>query len=81
VLGGSVAEILTALLGPVAYTDRYGVQYGLRARDYTSFHAAAYENALSRLYAGVHYRVDMENGLEQGQCIGQAVIDRLMSDG
>ncbi|MDX2139057.1 MAG: vanadium-dependent haloperoxidase [Chloroflexota bacterium] len=77
VLGGTVSEILTAMLGPVAYTDRYGVQYGMQARSYTSFEAAAYENALSRLYAGVHYRVDMENGLEQGRCIGRRVADLL----
>lgn len=79
VLGGSVAQILTALLGPTAYVDRYGVQYGMKARTYTSFHAAAYENALSRLYGGVHWRVDLENGLEQGQCVGQAVIDALLT--
>jgi hypothetical protein len=77
VLGGAVTEVLTALFGPVAYVDRYGVQYGMQARLYTSFEAAAYENALSRLYAGVHYRVDMENGLEQGRCIGVQVLGRL----
>ncbi|GAB4525613.1 MAG: hypothetical protein OHK0046_41590 [Anaerolineae bacterium] len=79
VLGGSVSAVLTALLGPVAYQDRYGVQYGLRAREYTSFYAAAYENAISRLYGGVHYRVDMENGLKQGQCVGQQVVDHLLT--
>jgi hypothetical protein len=78
VLGGAVAEVLTELFGPIAYEDRYGVQYGMRSRWYTSFEAAAYENALSRLYAGVHYRVDMENGLEQGRCVGQTVIDTLI---
>ncbi|MDX1993028.1 MAG: vanadium-dependent haloperoxidase [bacterium] len=80
VLGGAVAEVLTALHGTVAYTDRYGVQYGMRARHYTSFHAAAYENALSRLYAGVHYRVDMENGLEQGECVGQVATAALLGE-
>lgn len=80
VLGGAVAEALTGLYGPTAYIDRYGVQYGLRARHYTSFEAAAYENAISRLYAGVHYRVDMENGLQQGRCIGAAAYEMLMGD-
>lgn len=78
VLGGAVATVLTEHFGPLAYTDRYGVQYGLRARSYTSFHAAAYENAISRLYGGVHWRVDMENGLEQGECVGQIVIGALL---
>lgn len=78
VLGGAVAEVLTALYGPLAYLDRYGVRYGLPARSYTSFEAAAYENALSRLYGGVHYRVDMENGLRQGRCVGQSAVSRLL---
>lgn len=78
VLGASVSEVMTALFGPVAYTDRYGVQYGMQARHYTSFEAAAYENAISRLYAGVHFRVDMENGMRQGRCIGETVVERLM---
>ncbi|MBC8099583.1 MAG: vanadium-dependent haloperoxidase [Armatimonadetes bacterium] len=80
VLGGAVAEVLTGLFGPTAYTDRYGVKYGLRAREYTSFEAAAYENAISRMYGGVHYRVDIENGLEQGRCIGQTIIATLLPD-
>lgn len=78
VLGGAVAEVLTALFGPVAYLDRQGIEFDLPARYYTSFEAAAYENALSRLYGGVHFRVDMENGLRQGRCVGQALLTRLM---
>lgn len=80
VLGGAVAEVLTAMFGTVAYTDRYGIQYGMAARSYTSFAAAAYENALSRLYAGVHFRVDMENGLSQGRCVGQQVLNALRGE-
>jgi len=79
VLGGAVAELMTYQLGTIAYADRWGLQYGMRVRNYTSFHAAAYENALSRLYAGVHWRVDMENGLRQGRCVGEALIARLES--
>lgn len=80
VLDGAVAEVLTALFDPLAYTDRYGVQYGLRARSYTSFEAAAYENAISRMYGGVHYRFDLENGLSQGRCVGQTIVETLLEN-
>jgi len=79
VLGSAVASALTALYGPLAFTDRYGVQYDMRARHYTSFEAASYENAISRLYAGVHYRVDMENGMRQGRCVGGNAVTRLLN--
>jgi hypothetical protein len=43
-----------------------------RAR-FRSFHEAAEEAALSRLYGGIHFRAAIERGLEQGRCIGRHV--------
>ena len=48
------------------------------SRFFASLEAAAYENALSRLYGGVHYRMGMEAGLQQGACIGQQILARVM---
>jgi hypothetical protein len=31
------------------------------------------ESAISRLYGGIHYRFDIERGVEQGRCVGRAV--------
>lgn len=42
-------------------------------RSYSSFTAAATENALSRVYLGVHYRFDGVDGLNTGLSIGEHV--------
>lgn len=79
--GGAVEEVLTALFGTVAYVDNGGVIDEVEyARSFTSFEAASYENAISRLYGGVHYRMGMEAGMRQGECIGRAVIERLRGE-
>ena len=41
------------------------------------FEAAAREAALSRLYGGIHYRAAIENGLQQGKCIGKTVLSSI----
>ncbi|MFO1431909.1 MAG: vanadium-dependent haloperoxidase [Candidatus Competibacteraceae bacterium] len=41
-----------------------------------SLQAAAEEAALSRLYAGIHFRSDNEAGLTLGRRIGRLVVDR-----
>jgi hypothetical protein len=46
----------------------------MTARSFTSFWAAANEAAISRLYGGIHFRVDIENGLVQGRCVAQHLI-------
>lgn len=76
---GAAAEVLTSLFGIVAFSDETHLMYDhepLR-RSFTSFEAAASEAAMSRLYGGIHYRTAIENGLRQGRCIGQAVVNNL----
>ncbi|MBK7872012.1 MAG: phosphatase PAP2 family protein [Saprospiraceae bacterium] len=43
--------------------------------------AWAEEAAMSRVYAGIHYRFDAEVGLTQGQAVGEYVISRAKTDG
>jgi hypothetical protein len=57
----------------VAFVDRTHDRRGLPARSFRSFHEAAEEAALSRLYGGIHFRAAIERGLEQGRCIGRHV--------
>jgi hypothetical protein len=45
-------------------------------RSFASFNAAASEAALSRLYGGIHYRAAIENGLQQGKCIGNTAYSQ-----
>lgn len=79
VVGAAVAEVLTNTFGPMYFINRHGIQYDILERSYTSFYALSYENAISRVYGGVHYRFDIENGMEQGQCVGWEVNTRLKS--
>jgi hypothetical protein len=68
---GAAATVLTALFGEnYAFRDGTHEDDGLPARDYPSFWAAAQEAGLSRLYGGIHFRSAVEQGLEQGRCIG-----------
>ncbi|MFF5208969.1 vanadium-dependent haloperoxidase [Streptosporangium sp. NPDC000396] len=45
----------------------------VRSRTFTSFAAAAEENARSRVYLGVHYQWDADGGLESGFNLGDFV--------
>lgn len=47
---------------------------GLPPRDYPSFRAAAQEAAISRLYAGIHFRAAIEHGIEPGHCVGAHML-------
>ena len=50
-------------------------------RDADFFSAQAQEAALSRLWAGIHYRSDIEAGLAIGRAVAQKVIERAQNDG
>ena len=70
----AVATVLTALFGDgYEFTDNTDLTWGRPARTFGSFFAAAEEAAISRLYAGVHYRAAIEAGTEQGKSIGARV--------
>ena len=43
-------------------------------RAFTSFSAAAAENARSRVYLGVHYQWDADAGLSSGTAIGTWIV-------
>lgn len=73
VASAAAAEVLTDLFGARPFIDRTHAPRGLRARAFDSFHAAATEAALSRLYGGIHYPMAIEDGLTQGRCIGHRV--------
>ena len=46
-------------------------------RTFKSFQDAAAEAAISRLYGGIHYSFDNNDGLESGECIGRTILDRV----
>ena len=79
---GAVATVLTDLFGDKAFTDTTHTDHSLTPpqapRTFTSFDEAAEEAAVSRLYGGIHYRSSNDNGLAQGRCIGQAILERIV---
>jgi PAP2 superfamily len=69
---GAAAEALTAMFGEnLAFDDTTHHRDGLGIRHFNSLWAAAEEAGISRLYGGIHFRPAVENGLEQGKCIGK----------
>ncbi|MGN7886202.1 vanadium-dependent haloperoxidase [Dyadobacter endophyticus] len=78
VMSAAAAEVLTAIFGEnYHYTDK---PYNLPAfapRQFNSFDEAAAEAAVSRVYAGIHYRKTCEVSLLHGKIVGQNVINAL----
>jgi hypothetical protein len=71
---GAAAEVLTAFFGEdFAFEDATHLDDGLQPRRFPSFWAAAQEAGISRLYGGIHFRSAIDQGLEQGRCIGRHV--------
>ena len=72
-VSGATAEILSDLFGSkVAFQDRTHEQlYGVK--NYASFYDAAEEAAVSRLYGGIHFSMDNNEGLEKGKRIGKNI--------
>jgi hypothetical protein len=60
--------------GKYPLTDRSQVQHGFSVRKFTSFQQAAEECANSRLYGGIHYDMDNQQGLKMGRAIGDNVL-------
>ncbi len=54
--------------------DPFYVGLGGGSRTYKKFSDAAWENALSRLYLGVHYRFDATDGNRAGMELGKYVV-------
>ncbi|MGD9914511.1 MAG: vanadium-dependent haloperoxidase [Rhizobiaceae bacterium] len=70
-VSGAMDAVLTAFFGDnFAFEDRTGSPDGRNPRNYKSFHEAAEEAGVSRLYGGIHFHAAIADGLEQGRCIG-----------
>lgn len=74
---GASARLLKQVFGDISFTDTTKIRRGFSARSYPSFDAAASEVALSRLYGGIHYPMDNEDGLDMGHCVADKIIERV----
>jgi membrane-associated phospholipid phosphatase len=75
VQSAAAAGVLSKLFGAqTPFTDNAHNDRGWGPRTFTSFGAAAEEAALSRLYAGIHYRSAVVGGQVQGRCVAERVL-------
>jgi hypothetical protein len=80
VISRAAAVILTDLYGDnFAFADTTEVLYGLPERKYNSFIHASEEAAISRLYGGIHYMMAIEEGVKQGQAVGEYIVDQIQT--
>jgi PAP2 superfamily len=76
----AAATVLTQLFGDnFAFADSTEVEFGLPVRSFPSFHAAANEAAISRLYGGIHYRRAIEEGQLQGRKVGELIVAKVVT--
>ncbi len=79
VQSGAANAVLVALFGDDPIVDHTHAARGLAPRPFDSLTAAFEEAAISRLYGGIHYPVGIDEGVPQGRCVGQAVIDGVVT--
>ncbi|CAM8670348.1 PAP2_haloperoxidase domain containing protein [Comamonadaceae bacterium] len=75
VQSSAAAAVLDKVFGAgQPFTDNTHNDRGWGPRTFASFQAAANEAALSRMYAGIHFRSGIEGGKVQGRCVAQQVL-------
>lgn len=78
VISRAAAVTLTDIYGDgFAFADTSEVEFGLGTRNFESFIHASEEAAISRLYGGIHYMMAIDNGVDQGQKIGDFIVDKM----
>jgi hypothetical protein len=80
VLGAAAAEVLRRFFRSdnVPFTTTSGPPFAGITRFYSSFSKAADENGASRIYAGIHFRSAVEDGIAHGRRIGAWVFTRAL---
>jgi hypothetical protein len=77
-ISAAAAEAMTKVFGDnFAYRDTSEMEFGIPARNFTSFRQAAAEASISRVYGGIHYRFDCDNGNVRGTKLGEFIVQRL----
>jgi hypothetical protein len=77
-VSAAAAEAMTHWFGDnLSFADTSLLAFGIKNRKIESFRKAAKEAAMSRLYGGIHYRFDNDEGNKAGVMVGECVIKRL----
>ncbi len=78
VTSAAAAEVMTHIFGNnFNYRDSSEREFGVPDRIFTSFKAAVQEASISRLYGGIHYRFDLDEGTKQGEALGKFIVNKL----
>jgi len=79
VISRASAVVLTGYFGDhFEFVDTSELYFGLPERPFKSFLLASEEAAISRLYGGIHFRDAIENGVTQGEKIGDMIWRKVM---
>ncbi|MDP4606616.1 MAG: vanadium-dependent haloperoxidase, partial [Flavobacteriaceae bacterium] len=80
VISRASAIALTGIYGDnFSFVDTSERRYGLPDRSFTSFLQASEEAAISRMYGGIHYRMAIEEGMNQGEAVGRYIQENLIT--
>jgi hypothetical protein len=75
---GAADAVLTSVFGPeVRFTTGSDALPGV-SRTFPNFAAAADEAGISRIYGGIHFSFDNEDGLATGRALGQYVLNNFL---
>jgi hypothetical protein len=78
VVSSTSAVILTHYFGDdFKYTDSVEIDFGVPPRQFESFNQAAKEAAISRFWGGIHFMDAIDNGIIQGNKVGNWVVNKL----
>jgi hypothetical protein len=71
---GAATVVLNSMFGThYSFTDHTNDARGFAPRSFASFNDAGEEAAISRLYGGIHYTMDNEQGIVAGRNIGNNI--------
>lgn len=78
VISGVASTILAHLYGDnTSFTDNAEEPFGMKPRSFTSFSSACDQAAMSRFYAGIHFRKAIEDGTAMGREIGNYILTKI----
>jgi len=76
-ISAAAAEVMTEFFGNISFTDTSLTEFGIQSREIRSFRDAAAEAGMSRIYGGIHYGFDNEEGAAMGRKVGELVVQRI----
>lgn len=77
-ISAAAAEVMTKWFGDnLTFKDTSSLEFGIKARMIESFRKASKEAGMSRIYGGIHFMYDNEEGNKLGVKIGELTLQKL----